>query len=229
MSDSKLRIERFNGSNFAIFEPRFRAHCAAKQLGDIFRPAPLDPAAAAVRADHDDQAKGWLVSFVENNYVDLVHNAESTAAALAALRQVFITNSSACVDMLSEKLDTLRMDEGETITDLYTRAMELGSQLAGAGRAVPDGDLARKLLRALPADYDNFREGQLYARSVDNPLTLANLLPLLLTKEQSVLATKASRPKAFYGGATAGRAEATFNRYGTNGGNRNSNNNRRAT
>jgi hypothetical protein len=221
MSDTKPRIERFNGSNFAIFEPRFRAHCAAKQLGDIFRPAPAAPEALALRADHDDQAKGWLVSFVENNYVDLVCNAESTVAALAALERVFVTNSTACVDMLSEKLDTLRMDEGETINDIFTRIKELGSQLASAGRAVHDGDLARKLLRALPSDYDNFREGQLYARSADNPLTLANLLPLLLTKEQSVLATKASRPKALYSGAATGRAEAAFNRGGSNGGNRN--------
>ena len=205
----KHHIEKFMGTNFALFSPKFRGVCAAQKLGEIFDDEPpANEEAALARAALDRRAKGLLVNLVTDTYTLIVDSAETTAEALAELERIFISNSTACVDMLTTQLNRLELGHDERVENLLARSSLLASQLAAAGNPVPDAELARKVLRALPDSYDNFRETLIYS---GNPLTLVGIKQLLLNKEQTVLADTPRRPKALYSTGLASLRPAIHN------------------
>ena len=202
-----VAFQPFDGTNFVSFEQRYRLLCLSKGHGLIFDDPPAGGAALAAYNLADNKARGDLGQLVLPTFLPLVFQAETTLDALAALQDVFNTNSAATIDLVSQQMENLRLKDDEKINDLVMRSKLLRDRLAAAGRDIAPAELARKVLRALPPDYENYRAIQLYQlRGIDNPLTLDGLLPSLLTAEQTVLATKSSRPKAFYSGGNDGRS-----------------------
>ena len=209
-----VAFEPFDGTNFVTFNQRFRLLCASKGYAGIFDAE--EPATAALRTArelHDMKARGDLGQLVLPTFIGHVAEAESTLEALNALEEVFNTHSSATIDLLSQQIEHLKLKDDERVNSLVNRAKTLDARLTAAGRDIAPAELARKVLRALPAEYSTVRDITLYAaRGPENPLTLDGIMPTLLTYEQTVLNNKASRPKAFFSGAGGAGAGGNFNK-----------------
>ena len=100
----------------------------------------------------DMAAKAAIGAATSDAFLQAYRDATSAKALWAALRDTYSGQTRARQQLLRRQFNALRLDKGESLEGLASRARLLRNQLQAAGRQVPEDELVSAFLAALPED-----------------------------------------------------------------------------
>eukprot|EP00877_Chromochloris_zofingiensis_P014662 jgi/Chrzof1/944/Cz01g34200.t1 len=187
----KLGIPRLNDHNYVFWHIKMRAYLVARGYS-----------AAITNAEdaNSDKALASITLPVEDHFLPTVYNAASAKAAWDALEALFQQRSVANQLNLTQELNNLTLQPGETITQLLARARIIWEQLKAAGIDKSEQEVALSVLSGLPADFNTLVP---VLQNQSGPLTLGGIQKAVLTEQQrankvGASTSTAASTKAFY-------------------------------
>eukprot|EP00877_Chromochloris_zofingiensis_P010255 jgi/Chrzof1/5483/Cz16g04290.t1 len=187
----KLGIPRLNDHNYVFWHIKMRAYLVARGYS-----------AAITNAEdaNSDKALAFITLAVEDHFLPTVYNAASAKAAWDALEALFQQRSVANQLNLTQELNNLTLQPGETITQLLARARIIWEQLKAAGIDKSEQEVALSVLSGLPADFNTLVT---VLQNQSGPLTLGGIQKAVLTEQQrankvGASTSTAASTKAFY-------------------------------
>ena len=187
----KLGIPRLNDHNYVFWHIKMRAYLVARGYS-----------AAITNAEdaNSDKALASITLAVEDHFLPTVYNAASAKAAWDALEALFQQRSVANQLNLTQELNNLTLQPGETITQLLARARIIWEQLKAAGIDKSEQEVALSVLSGLPADFNTLVT---VLQNQSGPLTLGGIQKAVLTEQQrankvGASTSTAASTKAFY-------------------------------
>ena len=184
--DARVSLERLDVENYATWCVRMRFTLISKGLwkhvindGEV------------VDTDGDQKALALIGLSVMDHHLPSLGQRETAKAAWDALEAVYKAKSMARRVALKREMNSLKKAAEEPMTKYVARAKELRDQLAAAGLATDDEEVAAALLAGLPPDYDVIVA---VLETTADKVDLDVLLGKLLTAEQRL--PKASEPVA---------------------------------
>eukprot|EP00877_Chromochloris_zofingiensis_P000815 jgi/Chrzof1/10734/Cz05g10140.t1 len=187
----KLGIPRLNDHNYVFWHIKMRAYLVARGYS-----------AAITNAEdaNSDKALASITLAVEDHFLPTVYKAASAKAAWDALEALFQQRSVANQLNLTQELNNLTLQPGETITQLLARARIIWEQLKAAGIDKSEQEVALSVLSGLPADFNTLVT---VLQNQSGPLTLGGIQKAVLTEQQrankvGASTSTAASTKAFY-------------------------------
>eukprot|EP00877_Chromochloris_zofingiensis_P014640 jgi/Chrzof1/942/Cz01g34180.t1 len=187
----KLGIPRLNDHNYVFWHIKMRAYLVARGYS-----------AAITNAEdaNSDKALASITLAVADHFLPTVYNAASAKAAWDALEALFQQRSVANQLNLTQELNNLTLQPGETITQLLARARIIWEQLKAAGIDKSEQEVALSVLSGLPADFNTLVT---VLQNQSGPLTLGGIQKAVLTEQQrankvGASTSTAASTKAFY-------------------------------
>eukprot|EP00877_Chromochloris_zofingiensis_P010252 jgi/Chrzof1/5480/Cz16g04260.t1 len=187
----KLGIPKLNDHNYVFWHIKMRAYLVARGYS-----------AAITNAEdaNSDKALASITLAVEDHFLPTVYNAASAKAAWDALEALFQQRSVANQLNLTQELNNLTLQPGETITQLLARARIIWEQLKAAGIDKSEQEVALSVLSGLPADFNTLVT---VLQNQSGPLTLSGIQKAVLTEQQrankvGASTSTAASTKAFY-------------------------------
>eukprot|EP00877_Chromochloris_zofingiensis_P010264 jgi/Chrzof1/5491/Cz16g05080.t1 len=149
---------------------------------------------------NSDKALASITLAVEDHFLPTVYKAASAKAAWDALEALFQQRSVANQLNLTQELNNLTLQPGETITQLLARARIIWEQLKAAGIDKSEQEVALSVLSGLPADFNTLVT---VLQNQSGPLTLSGIQKAVLTEQQrankvGASTSTAASTKAFY-------------------------------
>eukprot|EP00877_Chromochloris_zofingiensis_P012364 jgi/Chrzof1/7381/Cz02g21210.t1 len=168
----KLGIPRLNDHNYVFWHIKMRAYLVARGYS-----------AAITNAEdaNSDKALASITLAVEDHFLPTVYKAASAKAAWDALEALFQQRSVANQLNLTQELNNLTLQPGETITQLLARARIIWEQLKAAGIDKSEQEVALSVLSGLPADFNTLVT---VLQNQSGPLTLRGIQKAVLTEQQ---------------------------------------------
>lgn len=140
-------------------------------------------ALADAESEFSEQARGVLLNAVGDQYLSLVEDADSAAAAWDALVALYEQDSTANYATLLKQFSNLKMGQREDIVSYMARSKNLAAQLSAAGDEVQDRRLVVQILSGLPA---TFHVISTLIQNTDPLPNLAVLQAKLVTEEKQM-------------------------------------------
>ena len=192
--DARVSLERLDVENYATWCVRMRFTLISKGLwkhvindGEV------------VDTDGDQKALALIGLSVMDHHLPSLGQRETAKAAWDALEAVYKAKSMARRVALKREMNSLKKAAEEPMTKYVARAKELRDQLAAAGLATDDEEVAAALLAGLPPDYDVIVA---VLETTADKVDLDVLLGKLLTAEQRLpKANEPVAPRAYAGAA----------------------------
>eukprot|EP00877_Chromochloris_zofingiensis_P014595 jgi/Chrzof1/938/Cz01g34140.t1 len=133
----KLGIPKLNDHNYVFWHIKMRAYLVARGYS-----------AAITNAEdaNSDKALASITLAVEDHFLPTVYKAASAKAAWDALEALFQQRSVANQLNLTQELNNLTLQPGETITQLLARARIIWEQLKAAGIDKSEQEVALSVL-----------------------------------------------------------------------------------
>jgi transposase InsO family protein len=152
------KLERlvFSGKpdDFAYFQEQFESRMYLLKLSDSL----LDQCTSRSDAARDEKRyRVWceLIQCLDRKCVMFIRSYKPNGtAAWKALVQHFKSSERPRIHATMTKLTSIRMAQGETITDYLTRAEDLQMDLKEVGEEVSDSMFVAMVLKGLPHEYD---------------------------------------------------------------------------
>src|SRR5262249_20058406 len=118
----------------------------------------------------------------EFNRVQLCKNAKEIWEKLEVTYEGTSQVKATKVSLLTHKYELFKMEEGETINDMFTRFSSILNELKGLGKEYKNAEVVRKILRCLPYSWSPKVTAIEEAKDLDK-LTLDELMGSLITHE----------------------------------------------
>ena len=158
LDGDKFLITKLDESNYGVWSVKIKRLLIAKSLWQAVNPPPLvaleDQQAAAASALRDAQALNVITQNVGDNMIPLISDCLTALDAWETLEDVYRSTSTAQLIKLKRELTSLRLKDGESITQFLARASSIRTRLQFAGYSVDEDDLVVTILNALPEQYN---------------------------------------------------------------------------
>jgi hypothetical protein len=190
----QISIEVLDTDNYAVWAAQMQLLLMHKGLWKGVQ----DPSADQ---DLSDKAKGLIGMYVQRQHkLGAILAAANAKVAWDQLKDVYQSKSAPRKLQLRRELNFLKQEQGEPVAKYVGRARNLARDLAGAGSAVADEDLAMILVAGLNR---SFQPLVTVLAMGDHIKSIDSVFPQLQTYEQMMKVSKGLAESSESGGAVA--------------------------
>jgi len=198
-SSVTTKIEKFDGIDFQQWMYKLDLLLQEEELTEVVFEAPPPQGAQQHTINEwkkkDLKARSIISRALANSQITRIQTATTAREVIERLKEDYEPKGLASAFFLSKKLHTIRMEEGDSMTDHLNTIMELVQRLAGAGERLTDNQVMIHILISLPPSYETFSTVLQNSRD----LSLRSLKSSLLQEEMRRKAeSNTAYDKAFY-------------------------------
>ncbi|XP_077239030.1 uncharacterized protein LOC143880142 [Tasmannia lanceolata] len=192
---STTRPPFFNGSNYGHWKTRMRIYLLSIDVelwhivenGCMLPSKPFEEWNVVEKRHANLNYKAinslfCALSTEEFNRVALFDSAKVIWDTLAVTHEGTSQVKDSKINLLNSKYEMFRMDQNESISEMYTRFSKISNELANLGKSYPTDELVSKLLRSLPPYWDPKVTAIQESKNLKT-LTMEELVGSLITHE----------------------------------------------
>jgi hypothetical protein len=166
-------IKKLNDRNYSVWALQSKFAMMNKGCWSA-----IDPG-TDVSATIDQKAKSMIGMNVEDHLLPIVDSAKTAKEAWDAFKASYVLSSASSRLHLRRDLNSLRMEDDETLSMYFARARRIRDDLVAIGDQIDDDQVAMSILAGLPKQYDTVITVMQHGNQKLNLDTcLANLLPM---------------------------------------------------
>ncbi|VFQ77680.1 unnamed protein product [Cuscuta campestris] len=156
--DGRVRIEKFNGTDFAWWKMQIEALLGECDLDMVLeeRPDGMDKAAEAIWDSKDKKARGKITLALTRSVAFNIMKETTVRGMLTALSNMYEKPSAGNRVFLMRELFMMRMNEGSPVADHINEVNSILSRLSSVGMKFDDDTQAVILLSSLPDSWSGF-------------------------------------------------------------------------
>jgi hypothetical protein len=219
-----------NGSNWAIFQKRFRDAMKVTRrwaffTGDKARPVPVDPAHPTTEEttkmekwDYDDQVATYLLSQrLPDTTVMRLSGCDTTKEHWDMVTSEYQAKSSYAQADLHQTFLEMRCAKGGDVREFLSNLCYKREELAAAGVVVTEKEYERTILRGIPSDLATFASHLLSSALIVHNATSVNLDALINQINEEAERLKSRRAQGQKGGKKDGTTDEALAATGSEG------------
>ncbi|VFQ60258.1 unnamed protein product [Cuscuta campestris] len=156
--DGRVRIEKFNGTDFAWWKMQIEALLGECDLDMVLEEKPdgMDKAAEAIWDSKDKKARGKITLALTRSVAFNIMKETTARGMLTALSNMYEKPSAGNRVFLMRELFMMRMNEGSPVADHINEVNSILSRLSSVGMKFDDDTQAVILLSSLPDSWSGF-------------------------------------------------------------------------
>ncbi|VFQ77747.1 unnamed protein product [Cuscuta campestris] len=156
--DGRVRIEKFNGTDFAWWKMQIEALLGECDLDIVLEEKPdgMDKAAEAIWDSKDKKARGKITLALTRSVAFNIMKETTARGMLTALSNMYEKPSAGNRVFLMRELFMMRMNEGSPVADHINEVNSILSRLSSVGMKFDDDTQAVILLSSLPDSWSGF-------------------------------------------------------------------------
>ncbi|VFQ90431.1 unnamed protein product [Cuscuta campestris] len=156
--DGRVRIEKFNGTDFAWWKMQIEALLGECNLDMVLEEKPdgMDKAAEAIWDSKDKKAKGKITLALTRSVAFNIMKETTARGMLTALSNMYEKPSAGNRVFLMRELFMMRMNEGSPVADHINEVNSILSRLSSVGMKFDDDTQAMILLSSLTDSWSGF-------------------------------------------------------------------------
>lgn len=184
MDSIKFTIEKFDGEGFEVWKHRMVNFFKKSKVWDVVNGTTTDSSgkARAPKPEEIIDVDFALDQSLSSRVLLQIMDQKSPREKWKKLCTIYEQDSDDMRQRLAMEFFTLRIEDGEDITNFVSRASRLVTRLNGMGEDYKDSMVIANILAKLPEEYDIFRVS--WGGRATNKRTLSNLISSLLQEEQ---------------------------------------------
>ena len=178
--ETNILIDKLTFDNYATWSPKLEFLLKSKKLHQYL----LTPGTGD-KLPEDEAAQGIIGLYVGDVFLPHLAACNTAKACWDKLKSLFERSNKARLASLNRDMSDLRMLPKETISNYFSRAINLGLMLKSAGKEMSEKDIILQLLTGMPEEYDTVRSILLTTTS-DADFTFENVQSHMLQVEHRI-------------------------------------------
>ena len=178
-------IEIFDGSHYASWKMRIRAHLKELQLIDVIDEEIPDPRPSDWTRKNNT-AVSEIMDYLANSHLHYIDDKDALAKDIFKnLDAVYQIKSFFMQRMFMQKLMNFKLEDNTNLNDHFEKLEKLGMDLISAGGTFEENDKIFYLLSSMPKSYESVVD-LMYTLADESNFNLQYVKSLLLKKETSL-------------------------------------------